>query len=350
MDGVDLALCDIQSNGQQWSYTLLAAQTYSYEEKWRIRLSQLRYQNAENFAKTDVFYGKFLGDLVNQFLSNHGQSADLIASHGHTIFHDPNGWQTTQIGDGATLSAVCGLPVVSNFRRADVARGGQGAPLAGLGDQLLFGDYPICLNLGGFCNISGSNNNQRISWDIAPCNIVFNRLAREKGLKFDENGVIADAGEIIFPLLKSLNQIPYYDQKGPKSLGREWINKNFWHLVRDYDSEPLENKMKTLVAHISYQIARSIDLLAGNNGGGVKVLATGGGAHNPVLIEFLRSESDAEIIVPDTQIVDFKESIIFALLGNMRVRNLFNTDAASTGASASCVSGSLDGDFSGIIA
>lgn len=350
MDGVDLALCDLQTDGHQWSYKILAAQTYPYEEKWRIRLSQLRYQNAENFAKTDVFYGKFLADLVLRFLADHNQTADMVASHGHTIFHDPSGWNTTQVGDGATLSAICGLPVVSNFRRADVALGGQGAPLAGLGDQLLFPQYPICLNLGGFCNISGTNADGRISWDISPCNIVFNRLARERGLKFDENGEIADSGEIIFPLLKSLNQIPYYEKSGPKSLGREWINKHFWHLVRDYDNEPIENKMKTLVAHVSFQIARSIDQLAGNNGAGAKVLATGGGAHNPVLIEFLKSESEAEIIVPEPGLVDFKESLIFALLGVLRVKNLTNTEAAYTGASANCVSGSLNGNFSDLLA
>lgn len=345
MDGVDLALCELTEVNGNFQYQIIASQTFAYEEKWRVRLSQLRYQNAENYARTDIFYGKYLGELVNSFLQSNGLQADLIASHGHTIFHDPAGWLTAQIGDGPTINATTGIPVVSNFRRADVALGGQGAPLAGLGDQLLFSEYPVCINLGGFCNISGKGTN----WDISPCNIVFNRLAREVGKKFDENGQIAEAGEIIFPLLNQLNNIPYYQKNGPKSLGREWINKNFWHLVRDYDNEPLENKMKTLIAHVSFQIARSIDQLVGNNGAGEKVLVTGGGAHNPVLVEFLKSESDADIIVPEPQLIDFKESLIFALLGYLRVKNRNNTDAAFTGAGSNFICGSLDGDFSGFM-
>jgi anhydro-N-acetylmuramic acid kinase len=349
MDGVDLCLAEIAENSGSWKYTILARETVPFEEKWRVRLSQLRYQNSEVFVKTDVFFGRYLGELVNDFLSRNNASADLVASHGHTVFHDPAGWVTSQAGDGATLNATCGLPVVSNFRRADVALGGQGAPLVGIGDDIFFGEYDACLNLGGFCNISAKIDSSRIAFDVAPCNIILNRLARDRGQKFDTNGEIAESGEVIYPLLNDLNDIPFYSQGHPKSLGREWINKEFWYIVRDFDTEPLEHRMKTLVLHIAQQVAKAIDSLFGDNGNGKKILVTGGGAHNICLVDHLRSETDAEIVIPDADIVDFKEALVFGLLGAMRVKNITNTQNSATGAERSIVAGSLDGNFSGLI-
>lgn len=349
MDGTDLALCEVQNNGGQWKAEILAAKTYPMEEKWRIRLSQLRYQNSEVYAKTDVFYGKYLGELVNEFLSSNQATADLVASHGHTIFHDPEGWLTAQVGDGATLNATCNLPVVSNFRRADVALGGQGAPLVSTADEILFQDFALNLNLGGFCNISGIVDGKREAFDIGPCNIILNRLAREKKQKFDKDGQIAETGEIIFPLLRELNEIEYYQYAGPKTLNREWINKEFWHIVRNYDTHSTEDKMKTLVAHIAAQVAKCIDYFAGNNGQGTKVLITGGGVHNPVLMEFLQSETEAELTKGEGLLADYKEALSFALLGAMRVSNLNNTIPSSTGAQSAAISGSLDGNFSSLI-
>ncbi|MCC7297729.1 MAG: anhydro-N-acetylmuramic acid kinase [Bacteroidia bacterium] len=349
MDGVDLCLAALTQENGQWNYSIIATQTVPFEEKWRVRLSQLRYQNSEVFVKTDVFFGRYLGELVNKFLSENNETADLVASHGHTVFHDPQGWITSQIGDGATLSAVSNLPVVSDFRRADVALGGQGAPLVGLGDELFFGEYDMCLNLGGFCNISSVQNGSRVAFDIAPCNIILNRLARDKGKKYDDGGMIAESGSAIYPLLNHLNEIPFYKAAYPKSLGRDWINKEFWHIVREYDTESVENKMKTLVMHIAQQIANSIDDLVGDNGLGKRILVTGGGVHNTCLIDHLKSETEAEIVIPSKDIVDYKEALVFGLLGAMRVHNQQNTQNSATGAAAATVAGALNGNFSNII-
>ncbi|MBS3913010.1 MAG: anhydro-N-acetylmuramic acid kinase [Bacteroidetes bacterium] len=349
MDGVDLCLAEISESNGSWDYKILARETVPFEEKWRVRLSQLRYQNSEVYVKTDIFFGKYLGELVNNFLQKNNESAELVASHGHTVFHDPAGWITSQAGDGATLSATSGLPVVSNFRRADVALGGQGAPLVGIGDDIFFGEYDACLNLGGFCNISANIEGKRIAYDVAPCNIILNRLARDRGQKYDVNGQIAEAGEVIYPLLNDLNEIPFYKKSWPKSLGREWINKEFWYIVRDFDSEPLENRMKTLVMHIAQQVANTIDHLFGENGNGKKILVTGGGANNLCLVDYLRSESDAEIVIPENDIVEYKEALVFGLLGAMRVKNITNTQGSATGAKASTIAGSLDGNFANLI-
>ena len=348
MDGTDLSLCDVQENNGQWSAEIISSKTYPMEEKWRVRLSQLKYQNSAIFARTDIFYGRYLGELVKDFLAEQNMEADLIASHGHTIFHDPEGWITSQVGDGATLSATTDLPVVSNFRRADIAKGGQGAPLAGKGDELLYSEYDACLNLGGFCNISANVNGQREAWDIGPCNIILNRLARERNLKYDAYGSIASEGQIDFTLLERLNEIEYYHKTGAKSLGREWINKNFWHIVRDFEKLDVADRMRTLVVHISFQIARALDQSFGNNGEGKKVLVTGGGVFNKVLMEFITQESDANFEIPEENIVNYKEAQFFALLGALRVKNQINIDHQQTGASTSVISGSLDGDFSRI--
>lgn len=349
MDGVDLALCNVQNNGGSWTVDIEKAITVPYNETWRVRLSQLKYQNSEVYAKTDVFYGRFLGELAAGFAKESGINIDLVASHGHTIFHDPKHWITAQIGDGATLAATAGIPTVTNFRRSDVALGGQGAPLVGLGDDLLFNDYDFCLNLGGFCNVSAKHEGRRIAFDISPCNIVLNRLARERNLKYDEDGQIAESGKVIYPMLEILNNIGYYKKNYPKSLGREWINKDFWHLVRDFDDHPVEDRMKTLVLHIATQIAISLEKIAPKDMDQCSILATGGGAFNKCLIDYIQSETGAKVIVPEAQMVNYKEAMIFALLGAMRVKNLTNTLPEATGAKQAFVSGSLDGDFSKLL-
>lgn len=349
MDGADLALCRVESDGARWTASVQVAETFPYDEKWRVRLSQLRYQNADIYVKTDVFYGRYLGELVNAFIKKTGETPDLVASHGHTIFHNPDGLITSQIGDGATLNATCGIPVVSNFRRADVALGGQGAPLAGLGDEILFPEYDVCLNLGGFSNISASLEGKRVAFDVSPCNIVLNRIARELGQAYDQDGMIAESGQIIYPLLERLDAVPFYSKTGPKSLGREWINREFWHIVRDFDQEPAADRMKTLVVHIARQIGAAVSNILPDHGAGRKILATGGGAHNLTLIDHLRAETEADVVVPDALTVDYKEALIFALLGAMRVKNRTNTLNTATGARSPWISGSLDGDFSNLI-
>jgi anhydro-N-acetylmuramic acid kinase len=314
-----------------------------------VRLSQLKYQNPEVYARTDVFYGRYLGELALAFQSESGITIDLIASHGHTIFHQPHRWITAQVGDGATLYGTSGIPVVSNFRRSDVAAGGQGAPLVTLGDELLFNQYDACLNLGGFSNISIKTASGRISFDVAPCNIVLNRLARERKLKYDDGGKLAEDGNIIYPLLEQLNGISYYRKSAPKSLGREWINKEFWHIVRDFDDHPVEDRMKTLVMHIATQVSMAIEAHAQKPMEEMQILVTGGGAFNDTLMDYLRSESEANLVLPDEQTIQYKEAMIFALLGVLRVKNLSNVMSASTGASRAVIGGSLDGDFSKLL-
>lgn len=351
MDGVDLALCEIGEENGRWEYKIIAAQTTPYDSKWRIRLSQLRKQTPAIYVKTDTFYGHYLGSLIKDFIAKHNVKVDLIASHGHTVFHQPEGGITAQVGSGAVIHAATGLPVVSDFRSVDVGLGGQGAPLVPVGDQLLFSEYNACLNLGGFCNISAEKDGAISAFDICPGNIILNRIARNLGKEYDTDGEIALSGGINYELLKKLNSLEYYNLDGPKSLGREWINSTFWPIVRDFEkTSKQEDLMKTLADHIAGQIAKTIEGFDNGDPENYKVLVTGGGAYNKALMELLSTHSDAKFIVPeDTNIIEYKEALIFAVLGLLRVKNRPNALASATGASRDNIGGALYGDFSSLV-
>ena len=346
MDGVDLALCKIEHDGERHVYEILASETYEYDEKWRLRLSKLRTQNALAYAKTDVFYGHYLAKLANQFKDKHGIEIDLIASHGHTIYHNPEQMLTAQVGDGATIAALTNIPTVTDLRRADVALGGQGAPLVGMGDELLFREFDFCLNLGGFANISTQKDGNRIAYDISACNILCNRLARDRELSYDNNGEIAASGNIDYDMLEDLNAVDFYHQDGPKSLNRDWISSDLWPVVKEYRDIPLEDRMKTIVDHIAYQIGKSVEQLSDGNSDGKRIYVTGGGAFNHTLIEHIKSHTEAEVVIPEETIVNYKEALIFAFLGYLRANNEENTIATATGASNNVISGALNGNFS----
>jgi anhydro-N-acetylmuramic acid kinase len=348
MDGVDLACCELHETEGRWKYEIKAAETVPYSEVWRVRLSKLNGELAINYVKTNVFYGHYLGGLVADFVKRNSLSPDLVGSHGHTIFHQPQSGFTAQVGDGAALSAISGLPVVCDFRTTDVALGGQGAPLVPIGDKLLFPEYDSCMNLGGIANISLTKNDRSTAYDICPANIVLNRLARILGKEYDEGGAMAEKGSLNYELLSALNKLPYYSSKGPKSMGREWINQEFWPLFKNYEIS-VEDRLKTVCEHIGVQVAASIDEAFGEHGKGKKILCTGGGAFNSCLMEHIQSHTDAQISIPDEETVQYKEALIFAFLGVLRIKNQVNCLRSVTGARKDNIGGALYGDFTGLL-
>lgn len=339
LDGLDLALCDI--NEQE--YSILAAETRPYPEVWRRRLSTLEGASALEYAMADVDLGHWFGRQVVDFLKGK-EHPEAIASHGHTIFHQPAVGLTTQIGNGDAIAAETGLPVVSNFRTLDVALGGQGAPLVPIGDELLFGEYDACLNLGGIANISYRAEGERIAYDICPCNMALNRMAAMLGLPFDKGGANARAGETHTCLLHELDAQEYYTMDGPKSLGKEWFVGQFWPMVKVFlGTTPSQSRVRdglaTVTSHIAMQIARIVEAQ------GIKtLLVTGGGAWNSYLIELMGEYCpDVNITVPDALIVNYKEALVFALLGYLRLNGKVNTLASVTGAKCDSVGGVLSG-------
>ena len=326
MDGMDLVLCHFTREKDIWHFTIKKAVTYDYTPEWTERLNQAFRLTAGEFLQLHHQYGRLIGDHVAEFLQSSGLSADLVASHGHTIFHQPERGFTFQLGDGASIVSRCHVTTVSDFRTLDVALGGQGAPLVPVGDELLFSQYAYCLNLGGFANVSNRRDGKRIAFDICPVNIVLNELSRKIGKEFDEGGKTGRSGIPHLPLVNDLNSLEYYGHRGPKSLGREWAEKTYMPLLDTYNL-PLEDIMSSVYEHIAVQIASHLDV-----SGTGDVLVTGGGAFNTFLVEKIQSKTRSALIIPEDQIVKFKEALIFAFLGLLRYRNETNCLASVTGA------------------
>lgn len=350
LDGLDIAYCDI--NGAQ--FELLAAETYPYDDQWLQWLSSLEHATAYEYALVNVELGHYFGRMVNQFRQDHPGPVDAIASHGHTIFHQPNLGLTTQIGDGDAIAAETGLPVVFNFRNLDVALGGQGAPLVPIGDRLLFGRYDACLNLGGIANISYEVTDPNASahtkgdfmpkppfreaYDICPCNMALNHLSRLVGKAYDVDGLLARKGNIIERILNQMDALDYYRQPLPKTLGKEWFVANFLPMLYAEGIE-VKDLLCTTVEHIARQVSNAI------KGRGLStMLVTGGGAKNKYLIARLQAQiPSCKITVPPDNIIDYKEAIIFALLGYLRLNGRTNCLHSVTGARYDTCGGNIAG-------
>lgn len=343
LDGMDIALCHFKENNENWDFKILKAKTYAYDDDWKERLSTAASLSGLELIKLHKEYGKYTGKLVNKFLTGIIQKTDLIASHGHTVFHLPEQQLNFQLGDGAMIAATTGINTVNDFRTLDVALNGQGAPLVPVGDYFLFRKYDACINLGGFANVSFENDDKKqIAYDICPTNIVLNELAQTQGLEFDEGGELGKKGEINHALLESLNNLSFYKQEPPKSLGKEWIDDVLMPLINK-SSISVYDKMRTVYEHAAMQIAKSIN-------GNIKhedeltkktVLFTGGGTHNDFLMGLIKKKSEASVVIPVKEIVDYKEALIFAFLGVLRLRRKVNCLSSVTGSKADNSGGTI---------
>lgn len=333
LDGLDIALVRFQEEGEKYRFHILQAETLPYPDFWKTQLSEAFHKQPEELTELDKEYGKYLGEQVLAFAKRHNVNPDFVASHGHTIFHRPEEHYTLQIGDGQEMAKTCGFTVINDFRSEDVSKGGQGAPLVPIGDKLLFGDYEICLNIGGIANVSYDEDSKRIAYDICIANQALNYLAQMKGLDYDRDGTLARSGEVNMDLLKRLNKHPFYGQMPPKSLGREFFETYQKDLLKDL---PVEDLLATFTEHIALQVALAVSVLPKS-----KLLATGGGARNKYLIERLQARSSHEVVVPDKMIIDYKEALVFAFLGLLRMEDKTNVLASVTGAESDSCSGRI---------
>lgn len=341
LDGLDIVYVEFFHN-TDWNFEIIKCEAVVYDKVLLKRLRQANELNALDLKKLDLHYGKWIGDQVKRFMDSNYFKPELIVSHGHTVFHQPHRGITHQIGDGNQIMIATGIKTVCDLRSLDVALGGQGAPLVPVGDKLLFSSYAFCLNLGGFSNISYDKDGKRIAYDICPVNTVLNSLSSTLNLEFDKGGQIAKSGNTNIELLQKLNALDFYSQMPPKSLGIEWVDENVFPIL---DVDSTKNVLNTFNHHIAQQIAISIENSAAetNKSNVPKLLVTGGGAKNDFLIDLLRIRLDGkiEIIVPEYQMVDFKEAIIFAFLGLLRSQNKINTLKTVTGAKTDSSGGVL---------
>jgi anhydro-N-acetylmuramic acid kinase len=331
-----LAFCRFIENDGHWDLTIRQTETIPNSVKWKQRLVKSVHMSAKELALLHTEYGRLLGMMVKNFIRKHRLAPDFVASHGHTVFHEPDIQFTFQIGSGAEIAAISRKTVICDFRTTDVACGGQGAPLVPIGDHLLFSEYDFCLNLGGFANISFQNDDQRIAFDICPVNIVLNKLSQSLGRGFDKDGLLAASGEIDEHLLRQLNRIEYYSKQPPKSLGAEWLEEKFLPVLNESPAG-VHNRLRTIVEHIALQIAHST-----RQTGKTKLLITGGGAHNQFLVKQIKEKlPNHQIVIPKANIINFKEALIFAFLGLLRLLRRTNCLKSVTGAGTDNIGGAV---------
>lgn len=336
LDGVDMAYCEFTEQKEAWKFSIKEAITYDYPASWKKRLSDVYQGSARTYTETHKDLGILMGEVLRVFINEHHLKPDFIATHGHTIFHNPASFYSCQIGSAPHIAARTGLPVVSDFRATDIAKGGQGAPLVPAGDKLLFGNYDFCLNLGGFANISFDDAyGIRRAFDIAPCNMALNDIAAKEGLTMDANGEKARAGALDFALLEKLNELDFYWKTDYKSLGREWYEQHFAPLIHT-DQIAVNDLLATITEHIAQQIAKVVSRHPKKN-----MLVTGGGAFNSYLTERIDETIPEKVVIPDKSIIAFKEALIFGFLGVLRMREEINTYCTVTGATTDTCSGTV---------
>jgi anhydro-N-acetylmuramic acid kinase len=342
MDGLDIACCRFQKK-REWKFEILAAVTLPYSKKWKDKLSNAPFISSVELLALDSLFGRFIGESCKRFIESEKiKNIDLIASHGHTIFHEPSRHYTLQLGNGNSIHASTGMPVVCDFRSLDVNLGGQGAPLVPMGDRTLFGSYDVCLNLGGIANLSMEEKGRRVAFDVCFANMGLNYLAAKAGITFDKGGKLAEQGEVDKTLLRDLSKAYDRQRNARFALAREGFEQMFQELL-DRESIPLHNRTRTFCESICNEIAVAIPEKKRNQ----NLLATGGGTLNPVLMSMLCQKlGDAvKVIIPPRQIIEFKEALVFAFLGVLRVRGEVNVLKSVTRASTDSCSGVVVGEI-----
>lgn len=341
LDGVDLCYCHYQKqSNKKWQFECLHAKTYVYPKNIKNKIEALINNYTDKHEDLDKTLGAFYANLVQQFIKNYSISQiDFFANHGQTVYHNPAIQKTVQIGCGKTIAKQTGLQTINNFRVKDVALGGQGAPLVPIGDWHFFNAYRYCINLGGIANITIQDVNKvLVAFDICPCNVLLNHYANQLNLPYDDNGTMAQKGKLRQALLDKLNHLPYYHVEAPKSLDAQICKEIFIPLIDAFEL-PTQDILHTLCHHYAYQIAQVIQAHTLNNQ--EQILLSGGGALNGFLSKLIQDKSRVQVHIPDKVIIEFKEAIVFGLLGVLKLENEVNCLKVVTGASQDNVGGQI---------
>lgn len=345
LDGLDMAFVEFHETSGKWIYSVKASACYRYPDNWVEKLKNATRLSALDYQLLHTEYGHYIGTQVNRFVEEFGlqYQVQLIASHGHTSFHVPAQRMTAQLGDGAAIAAATGINVVSDLRAMDIALGGQGAPIVPIGEKLLMGEYQLLLNLGGIANISFNNPDNYIAFDICPANRVLNMLANQLGKEYDEGGKLAASGTVDTELLEQLNALDYYHQPYPKSLANDFGTALVYPLIMKKGCS-IVDAIRTYTEHIVFQIKKAVSQGPALTPSTNRLLVTGGGAHNNFLVDLLSkslNELNVEVVVPEKELVDYKEAIVMALIGVLRWRENNNVLASVTGAKRDSIGGAV---------
>lgn len=341
LDGLDMAMCSFDETNGQIIHRMIDTITVPYSEKWYNDLKSAPVLSGFELMKLDACFGEFIGHEVKMWMMGKHWSVDYVASHGHTVFHEPVLGFTTQIGSGAHIAEQSGLNTITEFRNADVAHGGQGAPFAPACDRALFPGYDAYINLGGIANIFLNTDDERwLAWDIGPCNQALNFLAKKSGQDFDTGGLLASQGAVLDAIRHDLIAMYPFHGGYPKSISNAQVQNTWIEYFegRKENSLDLQSTATLAVAdmitlHLSPVIKRP-----------AKILVTGGGAHNEHLVHLLRrlgTDMGLTYDIPSQQIVDHKESLLMAYLGYLTMHDRPYGIHSLTGATCDCIGGVL---------
>ena len=336
LDGVDLSHIKFRLENDKWTFEILESETVGYSQSWINQLKSAVDYSERELEKLNQEYTTLLASIISSFIEKHKiENLDAVCSHGHTILHQPQNGFTLQIGNLPQISSLTHQTVVCDFRVQDVKLGGQGAPLVPIGDRILFSEYDYCINLGGFSNVSFEQNGKRIAFDISPVNTVLNFYANQLGWSYDDKGQLSRTGKINADLLNELNALDFYQQTFPKSLGFEFVKGTILPIMENYKI-PVEDKLRTFTEHVAWQTALALPNKKG------RMLVTGGGAYNDFLVERIQFHlPEIELVIPSPKILEFKEALIFAFLGVLKLRNEINVLSSVTGAKVDHSSGMI---------
>ncbi|MBN3581681.1 anhydro-N-acetylmuramic acid kinase [Algoriphagus aestuarii] len=340
-DGLDLAYCLFEKK-ESWSFKILEATTIPFPDSLGDQLKHSHLLSALDLNLLDVNFGKWMGTVVKSFCQQKKITPEAVCSHGHTVFHRPNKGLTLQIGNGWALHQASEMKIINDFRMRDVQLGGQGAPLVPIGDRLLFSEMDFCINLGGIANISMESEGKRVAFDCSPFNLLLNPLAEHLGKPYDDNGHWAREGKLDKDLFQQLNEIPFYQIQGAKSLGREDMEEVFSPIIASSTSSE-KDKLATLAEHFAYQIASIIQSYSQVEF--PKVLITGGGAYHGYFLERLDFHLQSKWVKfnASKELIEFKEALIFGFLGVLKLRGENNCLASVTHASEDSCGGTIFG-------
>jgi anhydro-N-acetylmuramic acid kinase len=342
LDGLDVALCKISGYGRSTNVILVEFETIPYSETTKKRIQEVFAREQVKFqhlCELNAWIGIYHGELILKCLKKwkiKPATIDVIASHGQTVFHSPqsitpgaNIDSTFQAGDGDHIAVKTGIMTLSDFRQKHIAAGGEGAPLAVYGDYLLYSkksENRIMLNIGGIANFTylpGTNGATKVFvTDTGPGNTLIDQTVQryKPGVYFDKDSSIAKKGEVDNALLAALHDDKFFQLPFPKTTGPELFNMNYIQRAlktSNASSIPLENLLATLTRFSAETIANAI-LKATKIKKGLKVYLSGGGAHNPLLLQGIRSLLPADFHKMDELGIsgDAKEAVLFAILAN----------------------------------
>lgn len=340
LDGLDIVFTELTEISGKWSFEILSADCIPYDDDWKNNLSKAHTFSVPDFLRLHTAYGNFLGEQVNQFITSHEllHKIHFIASHGHTVWHEPSRKTTSQIGDGAAIAAITGLPAITDLRNVDIALGGQGAPIVPVADKFLLKEYDFCLNIGGIANVTVNGDNP-VAFDICPANQLLDFFAKKLGKDYDDNGSIASSGKVDNDILSKINELSFYKTPYPKSLHNGFVLEE---VLPYFDAiKSTEDCLHTATVHIAQQISRSI--LSFGATLPQKMLVTGGGAFNKFLLKKIDefTKGAMELVVPDENLINYKEALAMALLGALRWREEENIWSSVTGATRNSVGGAI---------